>query len=85
MCRNHLGHIIKISTQISSPCQPNEGETLAANLVVSLAISLNIQRFILEGDSQIVILAPQHPDISQDWRISSTIHNTIDSITADNF
>jgi hypothetical protein len=76
MCRNHLGHIIKISTQISSPCQPNEGETLAANLVVSLAISLNIQRFIL---------ALQHPDISQDWRISSTIHNTIDSITADNF
>jgi hypothetical protein len=83
VCRNHLGHIIKIHTKTNSPCQPNEGEALAANLAVSLANSLNIQSFILEGDSQIVILALQHPDISQDWRISSVIHNTIDSIPAD--
>ncbi|XP_062176085.1 uncharacterized protein LOC133881146 [Alnus glutinosa] len=83
VCRNHLGHIIKIHTKTNSPCQPNEGEALAANLAVSLANSLNIQSFILERDSQIVILALQHPDISQDWRISSVIHNTIDSIPAD--
>jgi hypothetical protein len=85
VCRNHLGHILKIDTKTNSPCQPNEGEALAANLAASLAISLNIQKFILEGDSQIVILALQHSDISQDWRISSTIHNTIDSIPADTF
>jgi hypothetical protein len=83
VCRNHLGYIIKINTKTNSPCQPNEGEALAANLVVSLAISLNIKSFILEGDSQIVILAFQHPDIAQDWRISSIIHNIIDCITAD--
>jgi hypothetical protein len=61
------------------------GEALAANLAVSLAISLNIQRFILEGDSQIVILALQEPEIAQDWRISLTIHHTIDSILVDSF
>jgi hypothetical protein len=42
------------------------GEVLAANLAVSLAVSQNIQRFILEGDSQIVILALQQPKIAQD-------------------
>jgi hypothetical protein len=85
VCRDHLGHIIKMDTKINSKCLPNMGEALAANLAVSLAGSLNIQRFILEGDSQIVILALQQPEIAQDWRISSTIHHTIDSIPADSF
>jgi hypothetical protein len=61
------------------------GEVLAANLAVSLAVSQNIQRFILEGDSQIVILALQQPKIAQDWRISSTIYHTIDYIPVDFF
>jgi hypothetical protein len=82
VCRDHLGHIIKMDTKISSKCLPNMGEALAASLVVSLAISQNIQRFILEGYSQIVILALQQPEIAQDWRISSTIFNIIDSIPA---
>jgi hypothetical protein len=85
VCRNHLGHIIKINTKTNSPCQPNEVEALVANLTASLVIFLNIHRLILEGDSQIVILALQHPDISQDLRISFTIHNTIDSIPIDFF
>jgi hypothetical protein len=62
VCQDHLGHIIKMDTKISSQCLPNMGEALAANLAVSLAISLNMQRFILEGDSQIIILALQHPN-----------------------
>jgi hypothetical protein len=59
------------------------GESLAANLATSLASSLNIKRFILEGDSQIVILALQQPNIAQDWWISSTIHKIIDYIPVD--
>jgi hypothetical protein len=66
VCRDHLGHIIKMDTKINSKCLPNMGEALAANLAVSLAVSQNIQRFILEGDSQIVILALQQPKIAQD-------------------
>jgi hypothetical protein len=85
VCQDHLGHIIKMDTKISSQCLPNMGEALTANLAVSLAVSLNIQRFILEGDSQIVILALQQPEIAQDWRISSTIHQTINSIPTDSF
>jgi hypothetical protein len=61
------------------------GEALAANFAVSLVVSLNIQRIILEGDSQIVILTLQQPEIAQDWRIASTIHHTIDSIPVDSF
>jgi hypothetical protein len=33
------------------------GEALAAKLAMSLTFSLNIKRFIIEGDFQIVILA----------------------------
>jgi hypothetical protein len=42
------------------------GEALAARLAMSLSSSLNIKRFILEGNSQIVILALQQPHIAQD-------------------
>jgi hypothetical protein len=41
-------------------------EALAALLAASLAASLNLGHFIFEGDSQVVILAPQHPNIIQD-------------------
>jgi hypothetical protein len=67
VCRNHHEHIIRMTSQISPLCLPNMGESLAANLATSLASSLNIKRFILEGDSQIVILALQQPNIAQDW------------------
>jgi hypothetical protein len=59
---------------------PNMGEALAARLATSLASSLHLKWFILEGDSQVVILALQKPNVAQDWRISSTIYNIIDSI-----
>jgi hypothetical protein len=66
VCQNHQGHTIKMISKISPPCLPNYGEALAAHLVVSLALSLNLGRFILEGDSQVVISALQHPHIPQD-------------------
>lgn len=72
-----------MKSEINELCHSNLGEALAAKLAVSLAVSLNIKKFILEEDSQTVILALQLPQISQDWRISSTINFTIDSIPAD--
>lgn len=64
ICRNHYGHIIKMNSHISPLCLPNMGEALAARLATSLASSFNIKSFILEGDSQIVILAFQQPHIA---------------------
>jgi hypothetical protein len=66
VCHNHYGHIIKMNSQISLMCLPNMGEALASRLTTSLASSLNTKRFIIEGDSKIVILALQQPNIAQD-------------------
>jgi len=57
VCQNSNGKILHLSSLISSPCTVNEGEALAAKLAISLACSLNFTRFILEGDSAIVIQA----------------------------
>jgi hypothetical protein len=57
-------------------------KVLAAQLAISLASSLHLNRFILEGDSQVVTLALQQPSIVQDWRITDIITNTLDSIPA---
>jgi hypothetical protein len=83
ICRNHSGQLIKIASQIQSKCSPNKGEALAAQLAVSLAASLHLNRFILEGDSQVVILTLQCPTIVQDWRITDIIKSTLDSIPPD--
>jgi len=75
--------LIKIASQIQSKCSPNKGEALATQLAVSLAASLHLNRFILEGDSQVVILTLQCPTIVQDWRITGIITSTLDSIPPD--
>jgi hypothetical protein len=67
-------------SQISPPCQPNYGEILAACLAVSLARSLNHEKFIIEGDLQEVILSMQNPQNFLDWRILSIIYDIIDSL-----
>lgn len=82
VCHNSNGNIIKMVSQISGPCFPAFGEALIAQLAVSLAISLQIDCFILERNSLIVIMALQNPLIIQDWRISSLILDIIDSISA---
>jgi hypothetical protein len=61
VCRNFDGHIIHMSSPINSSCSPNMGEALAARLAISLACSLNIDRFILEGNSAMVIQALNNP------------------------
>lgn len=58
-------------------------QALAARLATSLVSSLNIKRFILEEDYEIVILALQQYNIAQDWQVSSAIHNIIDFIPVD--
>ncbi len=50
---------------ISPPHQPNYGEAIAALLATRLAASLQLDRFILEGDSLVVALA-LHSNIIQD-------------------
>jgi hypothetical protein len=64
VCRNHKGQILDMVSQINFPCSPNLGEALAAHLTILLASFLRLNKFILEGDSQTVILALQHPTIS---------------------
>ncbi|XP_059428504.1 uncharacterized protein LOC132162261 [Corylus avellana] len=85
VCRDSNGTIIRILSQISLACLSNYGEALAAQLAVSLASSLHIGKFIIEGDSQVVILALQQPALSLDRWISSIISDTIDSIPAFSF
>jgi hypothetical protein len=82
ICRNSQGKIIHVASRLSSPCHPNYGEAVAAKLVVTLALSLHLAHFILEGDSQTVISALQNPTVTQDWRISSLIWKTLGSISA---
>jgi hypothetical protein len=59
-----------MSSQISSSCSPNMGEALVARLAISLAYSLKLDWFILEGDSAVVIQALNNPFLDVDWRIS---------------
>jgi hypothetical protein len=66
VCRNSKGEIIKAITQVSPPCSPVYGEALAAKLASVLVTYLQLDRFILEGDSDIVILSLNNPSLSID-------------------
>jgi hypothetical protein len=57
ICWDSNGLIIKAISQINPLCDPNYGEALVALLASSLAVSLQLKHFILEGDSLVVILA----------------------------
>ena len=64
-----------------APCSLNVGEALVAQLACSLATTYSISHFIIEGDSKVVIHALQNPNSIRDWRISSIILDTLDSIS----
>jgi hypothetical protein len=49
-----------------------ERPALVASLAVSLAISLKISYFTLEGYFQVVIMALQRPSIVQDRKIAAS-------------
>jgi ribonuclease HI len=80
ICRDDKGHILRAISQISDSCSPNEGEAMAAQLAISLALSLKKDRFIIEGDSKVVVLSLKNPNFIRDWRISAIILNSIESI-----
>jgi hypothetical protein len=73
VCRDSDGKIIKAISQISPPCDPTFGEALAALLAASLAVSLKLKSFTIEGDSLLVISALKLPSISLDWKIEKVI------------
>jgi ribonuclease HI len=85
VCRNSNGKILHLSSLISSPCSVNEGEALAAQLAISLACSFNFDRFIIEGDSVVVIQALNQFSSNLDWRISPIIINLLDIIHSTSF
>jgi hypothetical protein len=78
VCRDSNGTILKATSQVSPPCTPNYGEAQGALLAASLAVSLNLSNFIIEGDSLIVISTLQFPAIISDWQIEKL---TIDTLT----
>jgi hypothetical protein len=82
VCRDSNGLIVKALSQINPPCDPNFGEALAAQLATSVAASLNLSKFSLEGDSAVVIEALNNPLISQDWHIDSVISATLSLLPA---
>jgi hypothetical protein len=57
VCRDHFGTIISVRSQISPSCDPTYGEALAAQLAASLATSLKLKNFVIEGDSKVVVAA----------------------------
>jgi hypothetical protein len=66
VCRDSKGHIIKALSRINPPCDANYGEALAAQLAASLAVSLDLKTFSLEGDSSVIIATLKTPALSQD-------------------
>jgi hypothetical protein len=77
VCRNSNGEIIQILTQVRPSCSPIYGEALAAQLASHLAASLQLDHFIIEGDSAIVILSIQNPALRIDWHIEHVICETL--------
>ena len=77
VCRNSNGEIIKILTQVRPPCSPVYGEALATQLADVLANSLQLDQFILEGDSAIVILSLNDPTLSLYWHIEHVMYETL--------
>jgi hypothetical protein len=77
VCRDNKGHILYATSQISRSCSPNEGEAMAAQLAFSVAKSLNMDHFIIEGDSEVVVNSLNNPNLIRDWRISSLILDSL--------
>jgi hypothetical protein len=85
VCNDNKGHILHATSQISHSYSPNEGEALAAQLAISIAKSLKMDHFIIEGNSKVVINFLSNPNLIRDWRISSLILDSLDSISSASF
>ena len=80
--RNSNGLIIKMLYQVRPPYSLVYGEALVTQLASALATSLKLDKFILEGDSSIVVLALQNPTFVIDWHIENVINDTISNFSA---
>jgi ribonuclease HI len=80
VCHDSGGQVLHMSSQISPSCSSNVGEAQAAQLACSIAAKLSYNQFILEGDSEVMVHALNNPNSIRDWRISSIILDSLDSI-----
>jgi hypothetical protein len=80
ICQDDKGQIIHATSQISNSYSPNEGEAMATQLAISLAKSLNMDHFIIEGDFEVVAPSLNNPNLIIYSRISSLILDSLDSI-----
>ena len=69
-----------MASLISPPCSPNMGEALAAQLAILVTRSLSLDKFILKGDSLVVIQVLNTPFSYQDWKISPVIMTSLYNI-----
>jgi hypothetical protein len=78
----YWGASLEVRGTGDSFCYVSENRLVPWLLHLNLAISLGLSHCILKGDSMIVALALQLPDITQEWRIGSTISEIFFAIPA---
>jgi hypothetical protein len=79
VCRNSNGVIIKMVSQFWPPCSAIYGAALAAHLAGFLVSSLQLNKFILEGVSNVIMSAFMSPTQSMDGQIEHVVQDTISS------
>jgi hypothetical protein len=77
VCRNHKGEIKHIITQVRPPCSQVNGEALAAKLATKLVSSMQLNKFILERESSIVISALHNSAFRLDSPFDHIIKDTL--------
>jgi hypothetical protein len=77
ICCDSSGQILTAQSSLGPPCDPNTEEALAALIATRMVVSLRLQSFILEGDSQVVVLAVNNSDLTIDWQIAPIISDII--------
>jgi hypothetical protein len=65
--------LLSQATISTTPCEPSVGEAQAALLAASLASSLKLVNFVLEGDSTIVINFLKDTSTVLDWKLDNYI------------
>jgi hypothetical protein len=73
VCRNHKGEIRQIITQVRPPCSQVNGEALAVELVSSMQLN----KFILEGESSTVVSALHNLAFRLDSPFDHVIKDTL--------
>ena len=77
VCRNCNGVITKMLSQFRPPCSTIYGAALAAQLAGILVSSLQLNNFILEGVSNVIMSTLMSPTHSMDGQIEHIVKKTI--------